>query len=229
MNTMVWLGGTLLAGLGAFAATNIDDLCALILLFSDSSFSRRDIMLGHYLGFLVIISVSTIGFFVQSTVALPIIGALGIVPLTMGLVNGRKLWLYGFTSLRQNYRQEVIPTWVPAQSETGHNPLFGRRTYIVMAITIGNGFDNISAYTVLFAAGNFVQLCVLIGLFAVLVGIWCYMGYTLVRLKPVQRILTYSRPVLLPLLLVLLGFYILAKAGTLGILWETIRRVHSLK
>jgi len=71
----------------AFAATNIDDIIILLLLFSqvDVNFRRSHIWVGHFLGFLIIILASLPGFFGGLFVQREFIGLLGILPIIIGI------------------------------------------------------------------------------------------------------------------------------------------------
>jgi cadmium resistance protein CadD (predicted permease) len=62
---MSWFAGAIIAGITSFAATNIDDIVILMLFFAqvNSTFRRRHIVIGQYLGFTVLIFTSLPGFF----------------------------------------------------------------------------------------------------------------------------------------------------------------------
>src|SRR5258708_16045913 len=91
MDRIGWLGPALLVGIIAFITTNIDNLLLLILLFSQSNFRKRHIVTGQYLGFIVILLISTFGFFGKFILPLAWIGFLGIVPIIFGIIRMRDL------------------------------------------------------------------------------------------------------------------------------------------
>jgi cadmium resistance protein CadD (predicted permease) len=92
---MNWLAGAIIAGITSFAATNIDDIVILMLFFAqvNASFRPRQIVVGQYLGFSVLIIASLPGFFGGLIVPRAWIGLLGLVPIAIGvtrLVNREK-------------------------------------------------------------------------------------------------------------------------------------------
>src|SRR5690349_5263751 len=74
-------------GFVAFALTDIDDLIILIFCFSQTkkSFTKREVFAGQYLGFLVLLFLTILGYL--GTLAIPLvwIGLLGLVPFFRGL------------------------------------------------------------------------------------------------------------------------------------------------
>jgi cadmium resistance protein CadD (predicted permease) len=56
---------TLVTGVAAFAATNIDDIVILTVFFSQGE-RRRTVLLGQYLGFTALILISLVGFLVDA-------------------------------------------------------------------------------------------------------------------------------------------------------------------
>src|SRR3989440_7063955 len=91
MDQIGWLVSTILIGIIAFITTNIDNLLLLILVFSQPDFRKRHIVIGQYLGFIVIIMVSMLGFFGKFLLPLAWIGLLGLVPIIIGIRGIREL------------------------------------------------------------------------------------------------------------------------------------------
>src|SRR2546421_11840656 len=91
MDQIGWLVSTILIGIIAFITTNIDNLLLLILLFSQPDFKKRHIVTGQYLGFIVIIIVSILGYFSKFLLPLAWIGFLGLVPIIIGIRGMREL------------------------------------------------------------------------------------------------------------------------------------------
>jgi cadmium resistance protein CadD (predicted permease) len=86
---MSWWIQAAIAGSTAFIATNVDDILILMLFFSqtNSSFRRRHIVVGQYLGFIALIIASLPGFFGGLIIPRTWIGLLGILPLAIGISN----------------------------------------------------------------------------------------------------------------------------------------------
>jgi cadmium resistance protein CadD (predicted permease) len=79
---MVDILGLVAIGVGAFAATNIDDIFVLMLFFSSLSFPVRHIILGQYLGIGSLIAISV----VRSLISL-VVPSMGIAPIAIGIKN----------------------------------------------------------------------------------------------------------------------------------------------
>jgi len=166
MYSIAWLFSIVITGFLAFLATNIDDLLLLITLFSLTDLRKREIVIGQYLGFFVILGISSLGFFSRWFVPLQLIGFLGLVPIILGIKKAINLWwrpkLIDEILSSQTYRSQPF---VRVVFESLLNP----RIYIVAAATVGEGGDNIATYIPLFAAGNLTHMAVLIAFFLLLV------------------------------------------------------------
>ncbi|MET3294897.1 Cadmium resistance protein CadD, predicted permease [Bacillus wiedmannii] len=133
----------------AFATTNIDDIFILLVLFSQvrTGVIKKEgravrekakvkglyIVIGQYLGFSVIISLSIIGSLSSFFIPVSWIGLLGFVPIYMGAK--------GLLSLRSYKSNEVIDN-------------ISGSLFKVALITLANGSANISIYIPLFASQN---------------------------------------------------------------------------
>lgn len=216
MDKIAWLAPTILIGIIAFITTNIDNLILLIVLFSEPNYRKRHIVTGQYLGFIMIIMVSTLGFFGKFLLPLAWIGVLGIVPISIGirriikLLRKRKL-KQEVTIYEDKYMQLGLPQ---SLARAALEPLRNRQTYLVAIMTIGNGSDNISTYTPLFASESFIHIAVLISLFLLLVGVWCYIGYALARLPTIAPTIEHYGSIFLPFVYILLGLLVMIRSGT---------------
>jgi len=231
-------------GFLAFVATNVDDLLLLVLLFSltNSNFKKRHVIIGQYLGFFVIITVSLLGSFCKWIVPLKWIGFLGWVPIVLGVASVVKsvklrrkrslslpipirvcntsanhdnemrglLWGLKLIYKIQHFQPDVSPSFC-----TVFEPLLCPQVYSVVAMTVGDGVDNVATYIPLFAAGDLMRMGILIGFFLLLVGLWCYIGYTLVSFRIVADVAERLGHILLPFVFILLGIVIMIKTGLL--------------
>jgi cadmium resistance protein CadD (predicted permease) len=170
------IGGLVAIGVTAFAATNIDDMFVLILLFSSSAsvtFSVSQVVLGQYVGIGLLITIGALGSFIHLLVPPYIIGLLGIVPIGVGI---RRL----VEILRQGGEVKVSTTAVPTKLAVINRPYL--YFLVVATITFSNGGDNIGIYTPLFAQYNSAtQVITLIIFFLVMTGVWCAAAYYLVN------------------------------------------------
>jgi len=88
MTTMITAISTAIA---AFIATNLDDILILTILFTQVNklFRRRHIVIGQYLGFILLILASLTGFFGSFLIPAQWIRFLGLLPVIFGI---RSLW-----------------------------------------------------------------------------------------------------------------------------------------
>jgi cadmium resistance protein CadD (predicted permease) len=89
-------------------------------------------------------------------------------------------------------------------------------TYSVAAITIANGSDNISVYIPLFASTDLGSFLVIIAVFFLLIGVWCYSAYKLTHQTGIADILTQYGSYLVPFVLIGLGTFIVLKSDALN-------------
>jgi cadmium resistance transport/sequestration family protein len=203
-------------GIASFIATNLDDIVVLTIFFSQLSctFRRRHIVMGQYLGFMVLLLASLPGYFGGVVLPKAWIGVLGLLPIGMGL-----------SQLLQGDADNPEVQAVPKELTMGQNPslsfltsLLSPQTYQVAAVTVANGGDNIGLYVPLFASSRLSNLVAMIGTFLILVGIWCWIAERLTRQRAIALLLTRYGHRIVPFVLIGLGLYILADSGTLQLL-----------
>ncbi|MBC1257651.1 cadmium resistance transporter, partial [Trichormus variabilis] len=156
----------------AFAATNIDDIIILLLLFSqvDANFRRSHIWVGHFLGFSIIILASLPGFFGGLFVQREFIGLLGILPIIIGI---KQL----VTKEQENTQIQAVTTDLKGSSPA--HPILAficsilhPQVYKVAAVTVANGGDNISIYISFFGGQKLGALGGVFGGFFFMGGVW---------------------------------------------------------
>ncbi|MFS0518306.1 cadmium resistance transporter [Nostoc sp. UIC 10607] len=202
---------TLLVGISAFFATNIDDIFILLLLFSqlNSSFKSRHIVAGQYLGFTVLIIASLPGLFGGLIIPPNWIGLLGLMPMTMGISS----------LINQEENQTLEVAFASAEYQDANTTsFFNARTYNVAAITIANGSDNISVYVPLFASSNIVDFIIIIGVFFILIAICCYLAYKFTYQTKIAYQLSQYSSYILPFVLIIVGGIIILKTEALSLI-----------
>lgn len=211
----------IVTGITVFASTNIDDIVILLLFFSqvNDTFRPRHIVIGQYLGFTALIIISLPGFFGGLVVPKAWIGLLGIFPIVIGIKhflnrkkNAAEVQTVSASSSSLSNRRNV------AFSFTN---LFSPQSFKVAAVTVANGGDNIGIYVPLFASSNFTSLSLILGIFYLLIGVWCVVAYTLNRKPLVAKILIRYGNIIAPFLLIALGLFILIENKS----YELISRV----
>lgn len=212
------LGTSFIEGIIAFAATNIDDIMILLLLFSqvDVNFRRRHIVFGQYLGFAAIIIASLPGFFGGLVVQRELIGLLGLLPIAIGVLQllNREQETIEIQEVTTEFKQSSPVNSLLSLILSILHP----QTYKVAAITIANGGDNISIYIPLFAGQNLASLGVIISVFFLMVGVWCAIAYLLSNHPTIGSLLSRYGKVIVPFILIGLGLFIMYERGTFNLL-----------
>lgn len=118
--------GTIVAALGLFAVTNIDDVFVLLGFFADPRFSSRQVAAGQYLGIVGLVVTSVLASLVFLVLVPEYVGLLGFLPILIGL---KKLHELGDGD----------------QQELSEPHAFGGlgNVFAVATVTIANGGDNI--------------------------------------------------------------------------------------
>lgn len=198
-------------GITAFTATNLDDLVILTLLFSqvNATFRRHHIVIGQYLGFCTLILASLVGFFGGLILPAEWIGLLGLVPITIGLNR-----LLNPDDDNDSSSEPELDTKISPAS--GLASLISPPAYSVAAITIANGSDNISIYMPLFASTGISSLLIIISVFLLLVGVWCYMTYKLTCQRDISNLLARYGNHFVPFVLIGLGVFIILDSASLN-------------
>ncbi len=213
------LDGVMIAAITAFAATNIDDLVILTIFFAqvNANLRCRQIVVGQYLGFTAIMTASLPGFFGGALIPRAWIGILGLVPISIGvtrLINLQK----------DDTIQAVSEENMPSSGNTWGSVLksvLSLQTYNVAAVTFANGGDNIGIYVPLFASSDLASLVITLGVFFLLLGVWCYIAYQLARSSGIAHVLTRYGKAIAPVILIGLGIYILIQSGTYQLIAHT--------
>jgi cadmium resistance transport/sequestration family protein len=213
-----WLLAPMVSGISAFVATNLDDILVLMLFFrqADDTFRYRHIVTGQYLGFLIIIGASLPGFLGGMLLPKPWIGLLGMGPIAIGLYQ-----LFHSREDDKNLQTVSLPNPDPAtRSNLSFASLLNPKTYSVAAVTFANGGDNIGIYVPLFASNNLVSLGIILTLFFVMVGVWCYLALRLVQFPKIAHLLFRYGDALIPFVFISLGLFILFENNSFSIIWR---------
>jgi cadmium resistance transport/sequestration family protein len=195
-------------GLAAFSATNLDDIVILLLFFSqvDATFRRRHIVIGQYLGFAALVIASLPGFFGGLILPRHWIGLLGLVPIAFGLMR----LLNTDSDSTEEDEAEMEPL-----NQSSLASFLSPQAYSVAAVTVANGSDNIGIYMPLFASSSFESLVGILGIFFVLVGVWCYAAYKLTHQRAIAHLLSRHGSTFVPFVLIGLGVFIVLESQAL--------------
>jgi cadmium resistance transport/sequestration family protein len=207
---MTQISQALIAGVTSFTATNIDDIVILTLFFAkvNVTFRPRHIVAGQYLGFLGLILASLPGYFGGIFIPRPWLGWLGLLPIAIGIYH-----IIGKNS-EETTVQTVAIQGVVAEGRSPFASLLSPQTYQVAAVTLANGGDNIGIYVPLFANSSLMGIAIILGVFLVMIGLWCGIAYQLTRHPWMAKTLTRYGHRMVPFVLIGLGAAIFVESGT---------------
>lgn len=155
-----------------------------------------EIVLGQYIGFSVIISISMIGYALAFAVPTEPIGFLGLLPIMVGTWRAIDL----FFPVEEQEREE----WEKRASL--------RSVGKVAAITLMNGGDNVGTYTPLFSQAKGGEIAVYVVVYYIMLGVWCGVAWLVMGQKHLLRLVQKYAAWLLPLLYVSLGIFIIVNS-----------------
>lgn len=196
---------TIAAAAAMFAATNIDDIVVLTVLFLASTKGRPrpwEIVGGQYLGFITLVGISVLAALGLTLVPDEWVGWLGLVPLLIGVAG-----LIRFLRKRGEEESEGAVSALGLLSVAG--------------ITIANGSDNIAIYTPVFRTMRPQDTVVTIIVFLILVAVWCALGRVVGTHPKVTETLEKIEHWLVPVVFIGLGLFILASSGAVPRLFST--------
>lgn len=190
---------TTAAGAAAvFAATNLDDILVLTVLFVAARGAGRPrpwhIVAGQYLGIGALVSVAVVVAAGLLVVPDPWTGLLGLLPIGLGL-----------RALLRRGDDDGPPAVVGS--------LLG-----VAGVTIANGSDNIAVYVPVFRSLGPSAGLVWLLVFAVLVALWCAAAALLGSHPGVVRLVGRIGHWLVPAVFIAIGATILITSGVLPVL-----------
>lgn len=184
-----------LTAIFAFIATNLDDMFILAAFFSHPNYQARHVVMGQYLGFLVLLLVSLLAYFAQFIIPPTWISLMGFFPIAIGIRN--------LILLKNNKNLEGDEI---AKPERSNNNLFS-----VALVTVANGGDNLGVYMPLFATMNPSSLIITSFTFLTLVGVWCLLGYKLVNNRIMREKIKKYGHLILPFVMIFIGVVIILK------------------
>ncbi len=182
----------------AFASTNIDDIFILMLFFANKQYKTKHVVIGQYLGIIALIIISLIGSLIGLFVEQKYIGLLGLFPVYFGI--------RGIIQLIQSKDEDK-------QEEAKVNSGKSSKTFFVAAVTFANGGDNIGIYIPLFTTLLIHQKAIMISIFLLIVAVWCIAARYIGKHPIVATIIDKYSHIITPMMLILLGIYIVYESG----------------
>ena len=200
---LIELSPTLARAITAFAASNLDDILVLVLLFSQvgTTWGKARVIGGQCLGFSLLVLASLLGYFGGQLVPMAWIGLLGLFPISLGV-----------SQLIDNLAAGNDDGDSPSARPGSQN---GITVATVAAITVANGGDNIGLYLPLFAHCNLLQLLATLVVFGLMLLLWCSLAWRLQQLPLVASTLNHHGHQVVPIVFIGLGSFILIDSHTL--------------
>jgi cadmium resistance transport/sequestration family protein len=195
----------IIASLFAFASTNIDDIFVIILFFANNRYKTKQVVIGQYLGISVLIAISLAGSLIGLFISKSYIGLLGVIPIFLGIKSG----------ISRMKKKDIIQYQI--QVEHLGNSHRGN-VFSVASVTFANGGDNIGIYIPLFATLNAASKAIMITIFLCMVGIWCFVARYLSKHPVIAKPIRKYGDSITPIVLILLGIYILYESGSLTLI-----------
>ncbi|MEV4466732.1 cadmium resistance transporter [Micromonospora echinofusca] len=199
---MIDLLGTAAGAAVVFAATDVDDIVVLTLLFVAARTTGRprpwQIVAGQYLGIGALALASAVVAAGLLVVPDPWTGLLGLLPVALGV---RAL----------------------LDRDADETPAVVGSTIGVAGVTIANGADNIAVYVPVFRALGPADSAVFLLVFVVLIALWCAAGAWLGNHPRVTRLVGQAGHWLVPAIFIAIGVVILATSGVLPHVRDLLR------
>lgn len=185
-----------------FVSTNFDDVFLLLGFFSDRTLRPKTIVLGQLAGIGALFGLSVAGALAALVIPRAYVGFLGLAPVIIGLMKLVQAW-------RDDGQDERV----------GQNkaPVV-RGLFSVASVTIANGGDNIGVYTPLFTTCTAVEIVIFAAVFVLMTGVWCLAARWLVSHWALGVPIRAYGPKVFPLVLIVLGGWILYRTGSIELL-----------
>ncbi|MCM3670274.1 CadD family cadmium resistance transporter [Mesobacillus maritimus] len=198
---------TILSAIGAYIATSIDYIVILVVLFSQFKKKKdgiRNIVVGQYLGFTILIAISLLTAFGLAYVPQNWIGLLGLIPIFIGL---KVLFEREEDKEADEDEDEEI---IEATNR------FGRLFLSVAFISIAAGGDNLGVYIPYFTTINALELVVTLAIFYFLAAVLLYFCYRISAFKSVSETVEKYEKIIVPIVFIALGIMIMFENETVS-------------
>lgn len=187
----------LLTSILAFAATNVDDIFILMLFFGNKNIKPVAIFTGQYLGLGTLVVASFIGASVGNLIDQRYVGLLGLFPIYLAV------------------RHVIDLSGRSRDKDNDQNVAMKSTSFMAIAgVTIANGADNIGVYIPLLTTMSDIDKFQLVIVFAIMTVVWCVVAKYLAQRPLIARQLDRYGHIAMPIVLFLLGVFILFESGT---------------
>lgn len=190
-------------GVGAFVASNIDDLFILMAFFAKRDFPISQVIIGQYVGMGSLIAVSLLGSLLALVIPNNLIGLVGLFPIAIGIKE--------LLELKDNEQEEL------AKKQISQSRWIAVLPFITVATVTFSGGEEIGIYASIFATNNEVsEIVTIVAASMALTALWCGIANYLVNHSFLADRFRAISTKVLPFILIGLGIYILIETFLLA-------------
>jgi len=196
------MGGFLIivgVGAGAFIGTNLDNLLLLVAMYARYPQQSGTVTAGYVFGMILICLVALLLGETGDYIPLDWLGLLGFIPMTMGTIALWKLFRKSGAGTTDGFTVSDSPRTIFS---------------LLVSTQLSNGADTIITFTILFAESGDPADYVLVPTFLAMIGVFSGLAYYSVKKAKLGRILRRYGQYATPVILILVGFYILSNTAS---------------
>jgi cadmium resistance transport/sequestration family protein len=196
---------TIVSAIVSYIATSIDYIVILVVLFTQMKKRKngvRDIVLGQYLGFTILIVISLLAAFGLAFIPQQWIGLLGLIPIFIGL----KVLFEKDEGDEED--EEILES----------TNRFSSFILSVTVIMLAAGGDNLGVYIPYFTVLNTIELIVTIVIYYIAAAVLLYLCQRVSAVKGISETVEKYEEIIVPIVFLALGIMIMSENGTFSMI-----------
>lgn len=196
---------TIVSAIVSYIATSIDYIVILVVLFAQMKKRKngvRDIVLGQYLGFTILIVISLLAAFGLAFIPQQWIGLLGLIPIFIGL----KVLFEKDEGDEED--EEILES----------TNRFSSFILSVTVIMLAAGGDNLGVYIPYFTVLNTIELIVTIVIYYIAAAVLLYLCQRVSAVKGISETVEKYEKIIVPIVFLALGIMIMSENGTFSMI-----------
>lgn len=196
---------TIVSAIISYIATSIDYIVILVVLFTQMKKRKngvRDIVLGQYLGFTILIVISLLAAFGLAFIPQQWIGLLGLIPIFIGL----KVLFEKDEGDEED--EEILES----------TNRFSSFILSVTVIMLAAGGDNLGVYIPYFTVLNTIELIVTIVIYYIAAAVLLYLCQRVSAVKGISETVEKYEEIIVPIVFLALGIMIMSENGTFSMI-----------
>lgn len=196
---------TIVSAIVSYIATSIDYIVILVVLFTQMKKRKngvRDIVLGQYLGFTILIVISLLAAFGLAFIPQQWIGLLGLIPIFIGL----KVLFEKDEGDEED--EEILES----------TNRFSSFILSVTVIMLAAGGDNLGVYIPYFTVLNTIELIVTIVIYYIAAAVLLFLCQRVSAVKGISETVEKYEEIIVPIVFLALGIMIMSENGTFSMI-----------